>query len=150
MTWMRGNHDQTWKYYGKPTRRKIRTWEVLRKNTRLRTILQNFWINGSCAQYCYHKKTLEDQGKTCMLLGYAQNHTGGTYHMLLLVQFSQKITHIQAYIRTQKRTRSYTEKYLHRTKWPIDRPTSTAADTATASADASADAPSNAPINAPA
>ena len=54
----------------------------------------------------------------------------------LFVQISQQITHIQAYIRTQKRTRSYTEKYLHRTKWPIDRPTNTAADTDTAPADA--------------
>ena len=54
----------------------------------------------------------------------------------LFVQISQQITHIQAYILTQKRIRSFTEKYLHRTKWPIDRPTNTAADTATASADA--------------
>ena len=30
------------------------------------------------------KEKLEDRGKTCMFLGYAQNHTGGTYHMLNL------------------------------------------------------------------
>ena len=60
---------------------------------------------------------------------------------ILFVQISQQITHIQAYIRTQKCTRRYTEKYLHRTKWPIDRPTSTTADTVTASADAPIDAP---------
>ena len=30
------------------------------------------------------KAKLEDRGKTCMFLGYAQNHTGGTYRMLKL------------------------------------------------------------------
>ena len=30
------------------------------------------------------KARLEDQGKTCMFLGYAQNNTGGTYRMLNL------------------------------------------------------------------
>ena len=30
------------------------------------------------------KDNLEYQGMTCMLLGYAQNYTGGTYHMLNL------------------------------------------------------------------
>ena len=63
----------------------------------------------------------------------------------LFVQISQQITHIQAYICTQKRTRSYTEEDLHGIKWPIDRPTNTAADTATASADAPGDALFNAP-----
>ena len=29
-------------------------------------------------------KKLEDRGKTCMLLGSAQNYTDGTYHMLNL------------------------------------------------------------------
>ena len=28
------------------------------------------------------KEKLEDQGKTLILLGYAQNNIGGTYHML--------------------------------------------------------------------
>ena len=28
------------------------------------------------------KEKLEDQGKMCMLLGYVQNNTGGTYCML--------------------------------------------------------------------
>ena len=28
------------------------------------------------------KSKLEDQGKACMFLGYMQNHTGGTYHMI--------------------------------------------------------------------
>ena len=67
----------------------------------------------------------------------------------LFVQTSQQITHIQAYIRTQKRTRSYMEEYLHGTKWPIDRPTNTADDTDTASAEASADAPDDALVDAP-
>ena len=30
------------------------------------------------------KSKLEDQGKTCMFLGYAQNHIGSTYHILNL------------------------------------------------------------------
>ena len=30
------------------------------------------------------KSKLEYLGKTCMFLGYAQNHTGGTYRMLNL------------------------------------------------------------------
>ena len=30
------------------------------------------------------KSKLEDRGKKCILLGYAQNSTGGTYHMLNL------------------------------------------------------------------
>ena len=68
----------------------------------------------------------------------------------LFVQISQQITHIQAYICTQKRTRSYTEEYLHGTKWPIDQQTNTAANTATASAEASADAPYDALVDAPA
>ena len=66
---------------------------------------------------------------------------GGIDVTLMFAQISQKKTHIQAYIRTQKRTRSYTEEYLHGIKWPIDRPTNTAADTATASTEASNDAP---------
>ena len=70
--------------------------------------------------------------------------------LALLVHISQQITHIQAYICTQKRTKSYTEKYLHCTKWPIDRLTNTAANTATASAEASADAPEDALVDAPA
>ena len=28
------------------------------------------------------KAKIQDQGKKCMFLGYAQNHTGSTYHML--------------------------------------------------------------------
>ena len=69
---------------------------------------------------------------------------------ILFVQISQQITHIQAYIRTQKRTRSYTEEDLHGIKWTIDRPTNTSADTATASAEASADDPDDALVDAPA
>ena len=30
------------------------------------------------------KEKLEYRGKACMFLGYAQNHTGGTYRMLNL------------------------------------------------------------------
>ena len=33
-------------------------------------------------QYFYGIRKLEDWGKKCMFLGYAQNHTGGNYHML--------------------------------------------------------------------
>ena len=52
---MRGNRNQTWKYYGKPAREKMRTREVLRKNSRLRKTFKDFWRNGSCTQYRYRK-----------------------------------------------------------------------------------------------
>ena len=84
---------------------------------------------------------------------YAIDEGGGDWvggNQLLFAQISQQITHIQAYIRTQKRTRIYTEEELHGIKWPIDRPTNTTSDTATASAKASADAPDDALVDAPA
>ena len=39
------------------------------------------WVVHSIATV---KEKMEYQGNMCMLLGYAQNHTGGTYHMLNL------------------------------------------------------------------
>ena len=95
-----------------------------------------------------------------LVQSWKEERFGSLYHALLMceimdpytlfVQISQQLTHIQAYIRTQKLTRSYTEEYLHGTKWPIDRPTNTAADTATASAEASVGAPNDALVDAPA
>ena len=47
-------------------------------------MLKDFWINESFTRYRYSKIKIKDQGKTCMFLGYSQNHTSGTYHMLNL------------------------------------------------------------------
>ena len=49
------NHNQTRKHYGKPTKIKMRTWEVLRQNSRLRKILKDFRRNEICTQYRYRK-----------------------------------------------------------------------------------------------
>ena len=38
-------------------------------------------MNGGYTQYRCLKIKLEDQGMTCMFLGYVQNNNGGTYRM---------------------------------------------------------------------
>ena len=43
--------------------------------------LRNFGEMGVVHSIATVKAKLEDLGKTCMFLGYAQNHTGGTYRM---------------------------------------------------------------------
>ena len=46
--------------------------------------LRTFGLLGVVRSIAKAKATPEYRGKTCMFLSYAQNHTGGTYHMLNL------------------------------------------------------------------
>ena len=80
MAWMRDNYTRTWKYYGKPTQIKMRTQEVLRKKCQTTQNIQDFFYEmGVVRIISTIKEKLEYWGKTCILLGYEKNHTGGTY-----------------------------------------------------------------------
>ena len=57
----------------------MRTREVLRQNNRLRKIIKVFGEMGVVRSISLVKAKFRYQGKTCMFLGYAKNHTGGTY-----------------------------------------------------------------------
>ena len=51
--------------------------------------LMTFWKMGVLRSINNIKSKLEDQGRTCMFLGYAQKYTGSTYIMLNL--FTKRI-----------------------------------------------------------
>ena len=46
--------------------------------------LRTFGEMGVVCNIAMVKANMQDQGKARMFLGYVQNHTGGTYHMLNL------------------------------------------------------------------
>ena len=66
------------KYYGKPRWRKICIWEVLRKMQEHAKYLSTFVEMGVVRIIATIKQKLEDRGNTCIFLGYAKIHIGGT------------------------------------------------------------------------
>ena len=64
-----------------PQKEKCAHKNLYRKMLDYKKYSQNFGEMGVVHSIATVKAKLEDLGKTCMFLGYAQNHTGGTYRM---------------------------------------------------------------------
>ena len=86
MDLMHGNHNKTRKYYGKPTRKKCAHERFYGKILDYAKYLRTFGEMGVVRSIVTVKSKLEEQGKTCMFLGYSKAHTGGTYCMLNLLK----------------------------------------------------------------
>ena len=79
MAQMHININQTWKLDGKPTWIKCAHEKFYRKISGYAKYLRNLGEIGVVHSISTVKEKQKDQEKMCMLLGYAQNYTGGTY-----------------------------------------------------------------------